>query len=120
MQYELACPWHSLLNPGAQAELEHALVSTARLGDALDHIEDSGAGDVEFDIRRSLLVGNKSFTQLGYIVNAILREGCTASNDTVNTFRKISTLAKTSDKRYVAQCHFGHPEYMPPLNASTA
>jgi hypothetical protein len=46
-----------------------------------------------------LLVG-KAFTQLGDTVNAILREGCTASNDTINAFRNISTLAKTSGKRY--------------------
>ena len=51
-QYETACPGYSLLNPGARAELEYALVSVAHLGDVLDHIEDSGAGAVEFDIRR--------------------------------------------------------------------
>ena len=38
-QYETACPGYSLLNPGARAELEYALVSVARLGDVLDHIE---------------------------------------------------------------------------------
>ena len=52
-QYETACPGYSLLNPGARAELEYALVSVARLGDVLDHIEDSGAGNVELDLRRS-------------------------------------------------------------------
>ena len=66
-----------------------------------------------------LLVG-KDFDQLGDTVNAILREGCTSSNDTVNAFRNLTALARASGKRYVAQCHFGHPEYVPPLNLTTA
>jgi hypothetical protein len=73
------------LDPTAAQEWEagHAMVlreTTAALGEGL-------------------LVG-KAFTQLGDTVNAILREGCTASNDTINAFRNISTLAKTSGKRY--------------------
>ena len=66
-----------------------------------------------------LLVG-KAFEQLGDTVNAILREGCTASNATINAFRNLSAIAKKTGRQYVAQCHFGHPEYKIPLNLSTA
>jgi hypothetical protein len=68
---------------------------------------------------QGLLIG-KSFDQLGDTVNAILREGCTASNQTVNAFRNISAFSRASGKRYVVQCHFGHPEYTTPLNLTAA
>ena len=58
--------------------------------------------------------------QLGDYVNAVLVEDCTASNDTVNNFRALSTKAKASGARFVAQCHFGHPQYVPPLNLTIA
>lgn len=62
----------------------------------------------------------KDFGQVGDTVNGMLREGCTASNDTVTGFRKLAVLAKSSGQRYVAQCHFGHPQFVPPLNLTTA
>jgi hypothetical protein len=62
----------------------------------------------------------KEFTQLGDTANAMLKEGCTPSNDTVNGFRNLTAYARASGKRLVAQCHFGHPQYVPPLNASIA
>ena len=68
---------------------------------------------------RGLLVG-KDFGQLGDTVNAILREGCTASNATINAYRNLSAFARASGQRLVAQCHFGHPEYTTPLNHTVA
>lgn len=62
----------------------------------------------------------KEFSQLGDTANAMLREGCTPSNDTVNGFRNLAALARKSGKRLIAQCHFGHPEFVPPLNDSVA
>ena len=75
--------------------------------------------DTTVALAEGMLVG-KDFPELGDYVNAILREGCTASNETVNEFRDLSARAKATGKRYVAQCHFGHPEYVPPLNLSAA
>ena len=62
----------------------------------------------------------KEFSQLGDTANAMLREGCTPSNDTVNSFRNLTAFAQMSGKRLIAQCHFGHPQYTPPLNDSIA
>jgi hypothetical protein len=51
---------------------------------------------------------------------AIMREGCTASNETVNGFRALTIVARSTGRRLVAQCHFGHPTYLPPLNDTIA
>ena len=79
-QYETACPGYSLLNPGARAELEYALVSVARLGDVLDHIEDSGAGAVEFDIRRSSQVLFEIYTLQKERLDGVFRRASIAAN----------------------------------------
>ena len=57
---------------------------------------------------------------MGDYVNAMLHEGCTASNDTVTRFRELAQRAKASGKRLVAQCHFGHPNILVPLNLTAA
>jgi hypothetical protein len=76
--------------------------------------------DTTLALGDGLLVG-KDFDQLeNGTFNAILREGCTASNETVNEFRALALVAKSHGQRLVAQCHFGHPEYPPPLNATIA
>jgi hypothetical protein len=62
----------------------------------------------------------KDFMQLGDVANAVLREGCTPSNATVNSFRNLTAFTRKSGTRLIAQCHFGHPEFVPPLNDSIA
>ena len=38
-----------------------------------------------------------------------------------STFKShLGAFAKASGKRYVAQCHFGHPQYVTPLNLTAA
>ena len=69
-----------MLIPGARAELEYALVSVARLGDVLDHIEDSGAGAVEFDIRRSSQVLFEIYTLQKERLDGVFRRASIAAN----------------------------------------
>ena len=64
--------------------------------------------------------GEERWDQMGDYVNAMLHEGCTASNDTVVRFRELAQRAKASGKRLVAQCHFGHPNILVPLNLTAA
>jgi len=66
------------------------------------------------------LVVGKDWGELGDYVSAILHEGCTASNDTITSFRALAQRAKASGARLVAQCHFGHPNIVVPLNATAA
>ena len=43
--------------------------------------------------------------EVGDYVNGALHEGCAASNDTVNTLRNLTALAKAQGRRLVYQCH---------------
>ena len=62
------------------SELEYALVSVARLGDVLDHIEDSGTGAVEFDIRRSSQVLFEIYTLQKERLDGVFRRASIAAN----------------------------------------
>eukprot|EP00937_MAST-01D_sp_MAST-1D-sp2_P000218 g218.t1 len=43
--------------------------------------------------------------ELGDYVNGVLHEGCAPSNDTVNTLRNLSAVARQQGRRLVYQCH---------------
>ena len=51
-----------------------------------------------------LLIG-KDAAELGDHVNAVLHEGCSASNGTILLLRNISARAAAANQRYVYQCH---------------
>jgi len=38
-------------------------------------------------------------------VNGVLHEGCTASNDTVNTLRNLTAYSQATGNRVVYECH---------------
>ena len=43
--------------------------------------------------------------EVGDYVNGALHEGCAASNDTINTLRNLTALAKAQGRRLIYQCH---------------
>ncbi|KAG7353605.1 glycosyl hydrolase family 15-related protein [Nitzschia inconspicua] len=54
------------------------------------------------------LIGKDSF-ELGDHVNAVLQEGCPASNTTINMLRNLTATAERLGKRLIYQCHTNIP-----------
>lgn len=54
------------------------------------------------------LIGKDSF-ELGDHVNAVLQEGCPATNDTINTLRNLTATAQRLGRRLIYQCHTNRP-----------
>lgn len=54
------------------------------------------------------LIGKDSF-ELGDHVNAVLQEGCPASNATINMLRNLTETAQRLDRRLIYQCHTNRP-----------
>jgi hypothetical protein len=54
------------------------------------------------------LIG-KDHYELGDHVNAVLQEGCPASNDTINILRNLTSTSKRLEKRLIYQCHSNTP-----------
>lgn len=58
-----------------------------------------------------LLIG-KDALQLGEYVNAVLHEGCDASNATILSLRGLTQRAKAAGQHWVYQCHSSCTEYI--------